>query len=131
MDNLVYQPHEARRHTQSIKETVQRACRSVFTEPGIAFRIKDGPWYLAGPAEQVTVKVFQKTGCCQRKPLLTLVIDRPRTAEGMLGYTQARADLLEWSQHAANTRLLGHLQRQCPFLPKIEATLAYDLKDHA
>ncbi len=131
MEKLVYQPHEAVRHTDSMKETVQRACKNVYTEPRMGFRIKDSPWYRRGPSEHVTVNVFQKTGCCQRKPVFTFEIDRPKTAAGMFEYTKATAALLDWEQHAGNTRLVGHLQRQCPFLPKIEVSMAYDLKEHA
>ncbi len=128
MDTLTYQPHEAKRHTASIREAMRRSCRSVFTEPNVAYHVKDGPWFLPGPSEQVTVKVYQKTGCCGRRPICTIQIDRPKTETGLYKYTQARATLLEASQHAANVRLLGHLQRQCPFLPKIEVTMGCELK---
>jgi hypothetical protein len=129
MDRLTYQPDEARRQTGAIKEVVQRACKAVFPEPNVGFRIHDGPWYLPGPAEQVNVTVFQKTGCCRHHPVAEIQIERPKTKEGMFDYLKARAVFLEKSQQAGNTRLIGHLQRHCPFLPRIEVTLGYDIEE--
>lgn len=131
MERMPYQPHEARRHADSIKETLQLACRTVFTEPSVGFRLKDAPWFFGAPAERVTINVFQKTGCCHRNPICTIAIDRPKSPAGLFEYTQASAVFHDRTQHAGNTRLVGHLQRQCPFLPKIEATMAYDPQEQA
>lgn len=131
MNRLQYYPHEAARHTAALKETLGRACRSVFTEANIVCRVEAGPWYRRRPSELMRVTVFQRTGCCRRKPVCTLEVERPRTKTGLYDYTVARALFLDWEQHAGNTRLVGHLHRQCPFLPEIEVTLAYDLRDHA
>jgi hypothetical protein len=127
METLRYHPHEAKRHTASIKETVQRACESVFTEPGIIFRVTDGPWYRRGPSERVTVTVVQNKGCCQRRPICTVDIDRPKNDAGLHEYLKATATLMDVTQHAGATRLLGHLRRQCPFLPAFDVTMTYDL----
>ncbi len=129
MDNLVYYPHEAERHTDTIKEVVGRACHTVYTEPGIGFRVKGGRGLLGRPAERVTVGVFQRTGCCQHKPVCTIELDRPKNETGMHKYTRGSAAFLDAAYHAGNTRLLGHLHRECPFLPKIEVTMAYQLQD--
>jgi hypothetical protein len=127
MEKLYYQTHEVQRHTSAIKETVQRACHSVFAEGKMSFRVKDGPWFLPGPAEHVTITVFQKAGCCRRNLVCSIEIDRPKTKEGLHDYWRAKATLFAPGEHAGSTRLLGHLQRQCPFLPKIEVTMTYEL----
>ncbi len=126
MEKLFYQRHEAQRHTAAIKEVVERACRAVFAGVKTGLRLHDGPWYVPGPAEQVSVTVYQRAGCCRHTPLCTVQIDRPKTKEGMYDYTKASAIFLDPNQQAGNARLIGHLQRQCPFLPKIEVTLAYE-----
>ncbi len=127
MEKLFYQRHEAQRHTAAIKDALERACRGVFTGPKAGFRLKDGPWYSPGPAEKISVMVFQRVRCCRRKPVCTIEIQRPKTKDGTHDYTQASATFLEPSQQAGNARLVGHLQRQCPFLPKIEVTLGYEV----
>jgi len=135
MERLLYQPYEARRHTTSMREILRRDCRAVFPEPDVHFQLKDGPWFRRGPAEHVSIAVFQKPGCCRRRPICTLEIDRPRTKgplhdakAGMHDYTKATALFLDPAQQAGNTRLVGHLQRGCPFLPKFEVTLGYETK---
>jgi hypothetical protein len=128
MERLLYQAHEARRHTDAIRDILQRSCKAVFPEPNVGFRLKDGPWYLPGPAQQVSISVFQKIGCCGRKPVCAIEISRPKTGQGMHDYTKATAVFVAPDQQAGNTRLVGHLQRHCPFLPKFEVTLDYDAK---
>jgi hypothetical protein len=130
MDKLLYQAYEARRQTHAIKEVVERACRAVYPEPNVRFRIKAGPWYLPGPSQHLQITAFQtvgwSAGCCRRHPLCEIQIDRPKTQAGMYDYTKATALFLEKNQQPGNTRLIGHLQRHCPFLPKIEVTLDYE-----
>ncbi len=135
MERLLYQPHEARRHTQAIREILQRDCKAVFPEPNVCFCLRDGPWYWRGPAEHVSIAVFQRLGCCRRRPICAIEIDRPKAKAPMhdaktaiYDYTKATARFLDPAQQAGNTRLVGHLQRGCPFLPKFEVTLAYEAK---
>ena len=130
MNSLLYHPHELTRHNEALKEAVQRACKIVFAEPNISGCLKDGPWYRPGPSEHVIITVFQKAGGGKGQTICTIEIDRPKTGAKLHEYTKISATLLDWSQHAGNTRLLGHLQRQCPFLPRIEATVTYDLEEH-
>ncbi len=131
MERLLYQPYEARRHNDAMREVVQRACKAVYAEPKMGFRIKDGPWFRPGPAAQVSIAVFQKAGCCRRNPVCTIEISRPKTGQGMHDYTKATALFHDPAFQAGNTRVVGHLQRHCPFLPKFEVTLAYDVKEGA
>lgn len=126
MDKLLYQPYEARRQTHAIREVVERACKAVYPEPNVHFRIKAGPWYLPGPAQHLHITVFQKAGCCRRHPICEIQIDRPKTQAGLYDYTGGTALFLDNNQQAGNTRLVGHLTRHCPFLPKIEASLDYE-----
>jgi hypothetical protein len=126
MERLLYQPHEARRHTADLREILHRTCKSVFPGPKIDFCLKDGPWYARGPAEQVSILLFQKTGCCRRHPVCKIEIDRPKTGAGSYNYTKSTALFLDPAQQAGNTRLVGHLQRHCPFLHKFEVDLAYE-----
>jgi hypothetical protein len=126
--STTYYPHEIRRHTRAIKEVVQRACHIVFGDSNIAFRLKNGPGTLWKPSEHLQVSVVQKTGWCQSKPICSIEIDRPQSDGGMYAYKKASAALLDQTQHVGNTRLLGHLQHNCPFLPRLEVTLAYELE---
>ena len=126
-------PHEARRHTAAIRELLQRDCKALFPGPGLRFHLKDGPWFLPGPAQHVSITVFARTGCCRRHPVCDIQIDRPKTKPTIHetkaerhDYTKATARFLDPAQQAGNTRLVGHLQRECPFLPKFEVTLDYD-----
>jgi hypothetical protein len=128
--STTYYTHEIKRHNRAVKEGVRRACDIVFTESNITFRLKHSLGSLWKPSEHVKITVMQKTGCCQRKPICTIEIDRPKTENGMYAYQKASAVLLDWAQHVGNTRLLGHLQRHCPFLPPMKVTLAYDLQAH-
>jgi hypothetical protein len=128
MDRLIYQAYEAGRQTDLIKDVVRNACKIVFADRNLAFCVKDGGWFTRGPSEQVTVTVFKKTGCCQRQPVCTIEIERPKTAEGMFNYAKASGTFLDRAEHAGNTRLIGHLQRHCPFLPKFDVTMAYELQ---
>ncbi len=132
MERLLYQPHEARRHTAAIRELLERDCKALFPGPGIHYRLKDGPWCLRGPAEHMSISVYQRAGCCQSHPVCDIQIDRPKSKvsihdakAGLHDYTKATALFLDPAQQAGNTRLIGHLQRDCPFLPKFEVTLAY------
>lgn len=134
MERLLYQRHEVRRHTAAIREILQGDCKALFPEPGVRFQLKDGLWGLTGPSERVTIVVLQRTGCCRRRPVCDIQIDRPKTkpsiydtkaAAGLYMYTKATARFLDPAQQAGNTRLVAHLQRGCPFLPKFEITLAY------
>jgi hypothetical protein len=127
--STTYYPHEVRRHGRAIKEVLQRACTIVFGKANITFRLKDSLGSLWKPAEHLEVSVRQKTGWAQSKPICSIEIDRPRTDRGMYAYKQAKASLLDQAQHAGNTRLLGHLQHNCPFLPPLEVTLAYELQN--
>jgi hypothetical protein len=127
MDKLLYQAHEARRHTHTIREIVQRACQAVFTGPKTGFRVKDGSWYQLGPGQQLIITVFQKPGFCRHQPVCVVKIERPKTPGGMYDYTRASATFQDPNQQAGNTRLVGHLQHQCPFLPKLEVTLEYSV----
>ena len=125
MERLIYQPYEARRHTADLREILQRTTKSVYPVPTMGFLLKDGPWYRRGPAEHVTILVFHKTGPSSGQPVCTIEIDRPRTAAGLHDYTKSTALFLDPAQQAGNTRLVGHLQRHCPFLHKFDVTLAY------
>jgi hypothetical protein len=124
---MTYHPHEIKRHIVSIKETLERACQSVFTEPKMSFRVKDRSWWLAGPGARVTISVFRSAGCCRGQPVCALEIARPKTKEGLFEYGKASAVFLDPQEHAGSTRLIGHLRRHCPFLPEIEVTMSYDL----
>ena len=53
-------------------------------------------------------------------------IDRPKTGAGLYDYTKSTALFLDPTQQAGNTRLVGHLQRHCPFLHKFEVDLTYE-----
>ncbi len=130
MERLLYQTYEAQRHTDALREVLERSCKAVFTEPNVRFRLKDGPWCVPGPAQQVEITVFQKTGCCARKPICAIAISRPKTAQGLLDYTKATAHFQDPAQQAGNARLVGHIQRHCPFLPKFEVTLDYEVKQN-
>lgn len=135
MEHLLYQPYEARRHTAAIREIVQRDCQAVFPAPGAHFHLKDGPWFLRGPAEHLSIAVYERTGGSGRHRVCEIEIDRPKIKDPrpdsndlLHNYTRATALFLDPAQQAANTRLIGHLQRDCPFLPKFEVTLDYEPK---
>ncbi len=125
-----YFMHEIKRHNQSIKEAVTRACGIVFADSPITHHIKGTAWSLWSPSEQVTITVFKKAGMGSRQPICEIIIDRPRSKQNRYVYSQANAVLHDWSEHPGNTRLLGHLQRHCSFLPKLAVKLNYELREH-
>lgn len=125
----LYYPHEAKRHTVSIKQTVQRACQTVFTEANICFRLKGHAWPPWAAAEHLTVVVFQKHNFFYHAPICTIKVDRPRVERGRYEYREADAVLVDKTHHAGSTRLLGHLQNHCTFLPRIAVTMKYDLQE--
>lgn len=129
--STTYYSHEIRRHNGAIKEVVQRACHIVFSERNITFRFKESWGAFWKPSEHLQVEVQQKTGLGQSKSICSIAIDRPRSEAGMYAYQKASATLVDQAQHAGNTRLLGHLQHNCPFLPPFEVTLGYELPTRA
>ncbi len=124
----LYYSHEAKRHTKSIRQTVQRACKTVFTEANIGFRLQSHAWPPWAAAEHFTVVVFQKKSWFDHAQICTIRIDRQKRETGRYEYQKADAVLLDGSHHAGSTRLLGHLQNHCTFLPRIAVRMKYDLQ---